>query len=148
VKNFDDHRKKKDEATRTEREFLLGGERFTAAARVRPEAFMEWDSIDMENTPAAEILANADKTILSLIEKKDGAHDRYRAVRENEEDPLSLEDLTDLIQWLVEVQSGGRPTEKSSGSSTTSEETGTRLTDSSPSPESEEEQLVSTLGSA
>jgi hypothetical protein len=148
VKNFDDHRKKKDEATRAEREFQLGGEQFTAKARVRPEAFMEWDSMDMEETPASEILVMADRTILSLIEKKDGAHDRYRAVRENEEDPLSLEDLTDLIQWLVEVQSGGRPTEKSSGSSTSPDETGTNSTDNSPSPESEEELGVLTLGSS
>jgi hypothetical protein len=148
VKDFDDHRKKKDEATRAERVFQLGGEQFTARARVRPEAFMEWDSMDMEKTPASEILVMADRTILSLIEKKDGAHDRYRAVRANEEDPISLEDLTDLIQWLVEVQSGGRPTERSSDSSTSSEETGTSSTDSSPSPGSEEEQPVLTLGSA
>jgi hypothetical protein len=148
ARNFDDHRKKKDEATRAEREFILGGEHFTARARVRPEAFMEWDSLDMETTPASEILEKADATILSMIEKKDNAHDRYRALREREDDALNLEDLTDLVQWLVEVQSGGRPTEPASDSSTSPDETGTSLTDSSPSPESKEEPELSTLGSS
>jgi hypothetical protein len=146
VKNFDDHRKKRAEATRAEREFLLGGEPFTARASVRPEAFMRWDSMDMENTPAAEILAVADETILSLIEKKDDAHARYRALREREEDAVNLEDLTDLIQWLVEVQSGGRPTEPSPASSSSPAETGTPSTDASSSPDSEEESGVLTLG--
>lgn len=148
MKNFDDHRKKKDEATRAQREFQLGGETFTARARVRPEAFMEWDSMDMANTPASEILVMADKTILDLIEKKDDAHARYRALREREEDPLNLEDLTDLIQWLVEVQSGGRPTEPSPDSSSSPEETGTRSTEDSSSTATPAEPVLSTSDSS
>jgi len=147
-KDFDDHRRKKAEATRKEREFILGGEPFTARATVRPEAFAAWDSLNMEEATPTEILKTADDTILQMIEKKDGAHDRYRAVRErDDDDAIGLEDLTDLIQWLVEVQSG-RPTEPPSDSGPSPSETGTSSTADSSSPEPEEEQGVSTLGSS
>lgn len=155
-KNFDDHRQKKAEATRAQREFVLGGEPFTARASVRPEAFMEWDSLDMENTPPAVILQTADNTILTMIEKKDDAHNRYRAVREREDDAISLDDLVELIQWLVEFQSGtkedgetpSRPTEPSSASATSQGETGTPSTPDSSSQESTAEPELSTLGSS
>lgn len=78
-----------------------------------------------------------------MIENVDHAHDRYRAARANDDDPIGMKDLTDLIQWLVEVQTG-RPTELPPGSSGSPESGGVTSTDDSFSPETPAEPTPST----
>lgn len=75
-----------------------------------------------------------DQTILAFMEP--GQDEKWQKVRNADaENPLSVQDLSDLIQWLFEEVSG-RPTEQPSGSSNGSESggTGTNLTAVSASP--------------
>jgi hypothetical protein len=143
LKDFDDARRVREQETRDERAFTLGGETFYARMTVRPEAYMRWDSLDVEAATPTEILAVADETIVAMIENVDRASERYYAVRASEDDPVGMKDLTDLIQWLVEVQTG-RPTEQPPVSSGSPESDGPTSTDGSSLPETPEESLPST----
>jgi hypothetical protein len=149
MRNFDDHRAKR--LNKAQRTFQIGGEQFVAKASVRPEALAEWDDLDPENASTAEIMRVSDNTILALIEPgEDGeAHDRFRQIRLREgDDALNLSDCTMLLKWLIEVQSGGRPTEPQSGSTQSPSGTGASSTDASHSPGSPAEPQPSTLGSS
>jgi hypothetical protein len=137
VKNFDEQRSTLSEEERT---FQIGGETFLARAKVRPEALAQWDGISGD-MPALDILKASDETILALMDQRDNAHARYTALREREDDPLSLDDLVDLGQWLVEVVTG-RPTEPLSGSTTSPSTPGTTPTGAPSSPESPEAQAA------
>jgi hypothetical protein len=133
MKNFDEKRHLRRSLTVDDRSFTLGGEIFVAKASMRPEALTDYDRID-ETTSLTETLQIVDGVILKFLEKNpDNAPARYRKIRENEDDPVTVEDLLDLVQWLVEVQTGrptGRPDDFSPGPS----ETGTTSTENSSSP--------------
>lgn len=115
-----------------DRQFTIGGEILIYRASVRPEAMLEWSTI----TPGAtddESLPLLDNLVQQFVTEQ--SFEKWKALRQVDGDEaLNLEDITDVIEWLVERQSG-RPTESSSasadGSQTTS--TGTSSTDESPS---------------
>lgn len=152
MKNFDDHRAKR--LNRAERTFQIGGEKFIAKASVRPEAIAEWDAMDPEKTPPAEIIRISDTTILALVEESgpvevygedDVAAERWRNVRLREgDDALNTADIIELLKWLIGVQSGGRPTEQQSGSGQSPSGTGASSTVDSSSPVSLAEPTPST----
>lgn len=125
MKNFDTSRKAR-KRTHEERTFVLGGEEFVAKASLHPSAMAGYDSID-EDTKVNDVLDIVDELILESIEDTDNAHARYRVVRENRDDPVTVEDLTDLTKWLVEIQTG-RPTGPPSVSEPTPPSTVTALT--------------------
>lgn len=138
MRNFDDHRAKR--LNKSQRTFQIGGEQFVAKASVRPEALAEWDDLDPQTANTAEIMRVSDNTICALIEPgellDDGnggeigeAHKRFKALRLREDDALNLADVTGLLKWLIEVQSGGRPTEQPSGSTPLPSATGESSTD-------------------
>lgn len=91
-----------------DREFKLGGEIFIRKPAVRPEVMIAYEDMSMEAS-AAESLAVVDKTILSFIEDTNDAHARYQALRERDEDPVSIRDLNQLVVWLIS-ESTKRPT--------------------------------------
>ncbi len=107
VKNFDEARRAKHKAE-GERTFVLGDETFVLRPAIHPSILERYDDLD-NDTPVKETMEIVDDLIVALIEPRDGAEDRYRAVRANQDDPISVEDLQDLIRWMMEIQTG-RPT--------------------------------------
>lgn len=131
MKNFDQSRSAR-RTSAEERAFTIGGETFVAMDAVRPEDLVKYESIT-KDTSASETLNIIDGLILSMIEQSDDAATRYRAVRARRDDPITLEDLQELTEWLVERQTG-RPTGKPASSSPGLEGTGNGSTDVSSSP--------------
>ena len=120
MRDFDLERRERYEVDRT---FRIGGETFVRKPAVRPEVMLAYEDMSMEAT-AADSLEVVDQTILSFIEDTDGAHDRYRALRERDEDPVSIRDLNGLVVWLI-AESTKRPTSALSLSEPGREPTGT-----------------------
>lgn len=131
MKNFDDHRRAR--ATAEEREFKIGGEQFRCKAAVRPETIAPFDDIQDE-TPVLETLALVDSIVVGMLEPDDDAELRYRALRAREADPLTVDDLLELVGWMIEKVTG-RPTVLPGGSSAGPGTTGTNSTEGSSSPE-------------
>lgn len=106
--DFDVERAEGKVTDRAEREFMLGGQVFVHKVAVRPEAMTEWEDMP-DDVTAADALLITDKTVLAFIEDDGDAHARYRAVRENEDDPLTVTDIGKVLVWLI-GKATGRPT--------------------------------------
>lgn len=134
MKNFDADRN--DGLTVAERTFTIRGEKFVAKVAVKPEVLAKWD----EMPPDAKVIdytATFDSLVVAMIEPHDDALARWQRVREQEDDPVSFEELGDVVRWLVEATSG-RPTGLPSGSSDgPGGRDGTSSTEGSSSPEVE-----------
>lgn len=91
-------------------------------------------------SPVDEDIRILDETVLAMIEPgPDGeAHARYRALREDEDDPVEIEDLSAIVAWLTKKETG-RPTGRPGGSTPGPPSTGTSSTDVSSSADSPEE---------
>lgn len=127
-KNFDDSRNARLHRDRT---FTIGGETFTLRPGVRPEEFAEYADMS-EDTPARESIEIMDRLILSMIEDLD-AEERWKRIRSDTRNPITLEDLSDVSRWMLEEQTG-RPTQQPSPSGDGRETTGTTSMGASPSP--------------
>lgn len=110
MKDFDEARAERTAADRT---FKLGGEVFVMKAAVRPEVMVGYESMNPD-TPALEALGIIDDMVVSFLEG-DTAEGRYRAIRARDDDPISMDDLNALVEWLVAEQTG-RPTTAPSAS--------------------------------
>jgi hypothetical protein len=106
MRDFDEARKRRQDKDRS---FKIGGETFVMKPGVRPEALADYEKIGPDSTPT-ETLAIIDGIVLSMIDGADGGHDRYVKVRESEDDPVTLGDMQELVEWLMEEQTA-RPTE-------------------------------------
>jgi hypothetical protein len=113
VKDFDSERLATDDAAK--RQFRLGGETFVRVRGVRPEALLSYEELE-EGTPAKEALPIIDNLIMEMIENHDGSHDRWVALRERRDDPVTIEDMQELVKWLLEEVTGRTPTQPSSPS--------------------------------
>lgn len=139
MKDFDQEKKDRAEATRADREFMLGGQRFYAEASVRPEVMLEFEQIESE-TPPSEVLRIVDGTIVAMIEDSPdasgvGGHERYLALRKTS--AIGMDDLLALANWLVGAATG-RPTEQPVVSSALPAMAGTTSTGDSSSEDSTE----------
>lgn len=153
--NFDSARKERAEAeaaTRDERVFTIGGQDFYWKPGVRPEALSDLakikpgkrdkdgelikdkngDPVDA-GTPMNETIEIIDRIIVAMIDPADDAHARWREVRAVEDDPITLDDMQTLVQWLIEQQTGRTPTvpRSPSGGGRGTEKTETSSTDDS-----------------
>lgn len=120
MKNFDSSRKARQK-TEEERTFALGGHTFVAKKGVHPSALAAYDGIG-DDTGVGETLEIVDDLILAMVEDRDGAHGRYLDLRADQDDPLTIEDLLELVKWLVEIQTGrptGQPGDSSPGLTST-----------------------------
>jgi hypothetical protein len=100
-----------------EQTIKIGGETFRARVSVRPEALVPWEDFYLsDDTSAAASIRVLDETILVFLVAED--HERYLALRQREEDALTVQDMTKLVQALLEA-SADRPTEAPTGSGTT-----------------------------
>lgn len=145
MRNFDQDRAARAEAaaaTVDTRTFTVCGESFVVRSSVKPDILAEFENITGD-TPAAEVLSVIDRLIPELLEPSPNGgpstSERWMAVRAQDEDPLTLDDMLDVTQWMVE-QVTGRPTEPPAPSSVRGGSTGTPSTDGSSSPEDQEPQ--------
>lgn len=123
MRNFDDSRKK-SRASEEARTFVLGGETFVLRPAIHPEALEDYDRITPEST-IKETLDIVDELILNMIDTRDDSHERYHRVRSNRNDPITIDDLQELVQWMVEMQTArptGQPGDSSPGQSSTATE--------------------------
>lgn len=118
-----------------ERSFKILGEVFIAKASVKPEVLTKYENLE-EAEGAQTTLEIIDELVLSMIQdgaEGEEAEARYRAIRAREDDPIALADLQNIVEWLVERQTG-RPTGKPGNSSAGRGRTGGRSTADSSSP--------------
>lgn len=127
-----DQETKQAQLPKEEREFILGGEPFVAMANIRPEVLAEFEKIQ-KDTPALEVLQILDDLIVQMIEPDDDAETRYRAVRARTKEPVTMQALQTVGEWLVEIATG-RPTGPPVDSSASHATTGDTSTGDSSSP--------------
>jgi len=136
--DFDVARKQRatrDARDRAKRTFRIGGETFVWSPVARPEALTVLTTIrpgkrnpdgsyvldaDGEpvdrGTPLHESVEIIDGIIEDLIEDGDDAHTRWRELRTRKVDPITLEDMQELVQWLIVQVANRTPTQPSSPS--------------------------------
>lgn len=88
--------------------FKIRGETFTMRY-VRPEVLQSWENENIEGANEADALKVLDERVLFFLDQNGDNAERWKALRARESDPVTLGQLTGLIEWMVEVQSG-RPT--------------------------------------
>lgn len=132
MKDFDATRSR----TREDRTFRLAGETFVARAKVRPEKLIAFDELaDLgDDAPISETMRLIDEVLTALIDPADDALVRYQKIRESEDPEMAVgvDDLRDVLDWLMEVITG-RPTGSPSDSTSGRESTGTSSTEDSSS---------------
>lgn len=112
-----------------ERTFVLGGETFTYRAEV---SYLVLERIGgIGDDSGNGVIRDMEAAVIDMLE--DGQEERFLAVAQRKENPITLAELNDLCQWLTEVQVN-RPTEAPSLSTDGRSSTGTDSTESSSSP--------------
>jgi len=84
-------------------EFEVLGEKFRLRT-VKPEVLAAWEDEKIPEN-SAEALRLLDQRILIFLDNGDGSHERWKALREREENTLSMGQLQAILEWGVEVQS-------------------------------------------
>jgi hypothetical protein len=115
-----------------DREVILGGEVLLFKVNVPYGIFIELD--EMKNASPISTFGRAEEIIFSLV---DGDEDALARARQNMRDTLTAADLLELLNMLIEDNSG-RPTQAPSSSANGRTETGTESTDSSSSTPAED----------
>lgn len=143
MKNFDESRYQ-ERSTRpaSERTFVIGGQSFLLRSAVRPEVLARLDEVDME--APGQVIAAVDSIIVDCLTEAD--REKWRQVRTTDDEAtlISLQDLTELLQWVMGALSG-RPTERPSDSSDGSAPTGMFSTVVSPSTEPTPSPMISAV---
>ncbi len=105
MKNF-------DEMKPTDREFRVGGETFHWRD-VRPEVLTSFEpSENGADDPNAAWRLMDDQILLFIASDE---HERWKAVRAQDDDPVTIQQINAILTWLMEEQTG-RPTEAPSPS--------------------------------
>lgn len=113
--NFDEAR---DVRMQGERSFQIGGQQFTYKPAVSPESLIPWADMTAD-TPEVEAIRIIDETVLAFLDP--GQEGKWLLARDPDSaNPLTADDIIELIKWLVTEQSG-RPTSPPSDSSNGSE---------------------------
>lgn len=111
-KDFDEQRRLRAEE---DREFIVRGETFVRRVGVRPEIIAEWEEV--QTLAPAEMLKAIDGIVLSLVVPDDDAAARWERVRALAgDDAITLVDMQQIVEWLIEAQTERRPTRPSSPS--------------------------------
>ena len=126
MKDFDEGRI----APASDRTFRIGGETFVRKATVRPEALLGWDGITPESK-STETLKVVDQLISDFVTEPA----KWRELRQREEDPVSLQDMMKIVEWLIAGVTGFPTTAPSpSGPGSVPIPVGANSTAISPSP--------------
>ena len=105
MKNF-------DEMKATDREFTVAGETFHWRD-VRPEVLTAFEPSENGGGDANAAWRLMDDQILLFLEADE--LDKWRQLRERDENPVTIAQLNAILLWLMEEQTG-RPTEQPSPS--------------------------------
>jgi len=145
MKDFDEARKARLERDRS---FIIGGETLTYRPAVAPEALLHYNSALTGDATLSEQdwIDLYDEAIIALLEE--GQANKWKKVRNpNVENPLNASDINELLQWLLEEQSG-RPTGQPSDSSSSTDGNGTQSTVASSPPPAEPQPVSASEKSA
>lgn len=129
MKNFDEERQPVRPVE--ERQFVLRGVTLTVRPRLRPEAMATLEDAG-DHVSSLTVLAEVDKGMRMLLVPED--HDKWEAIRQNDDDPVSLDEMMAVTAWVIEVESG-RPTMAPSASTDGRDSTSGSSTAPSPSRE-------------
>ena len=105
MRNYDEMRSTEEEET-----FVIRGETFKLK-RVRPEVMDELLTIEneflaKEDKTYSDIVAAGEAKLLLLLDESDDAINRWKALRERAEDPVTYREIMDISKWAFEVVSG------------------------------------------
>lgn len=141
-RDFDEERAERFARPRT---FKMGGKEFTFKVGFRPEIYAEYvtEYFEVMFRPGArgtEMLAVLDRMIPKFLDSVDDSPARWEELRARhiedpegaEESDVTIGDMHDLIEWLMEQQTG-RPTRPRSSSGNGRGRTGQSSTDPSSS---------------
>jgi hypothetical protein len=131
MKDFDAERHERHaqlEAEMGDRAFVLGGVTF----HFRPvTSYTVMGEIGSgQDITAAELIGIMEQSLVKMLEP--GQEEKFLAILRSDDDPLDFQDLTDLVGWVAEQQTG-RPTKASSPSTGGDAPTSTTSTDDSSS---------------
>jgi hypothetical protein len=84
-------------------DFQIGGETFHMKT-VRPEVLASWEDAPIPEN-SADALKVLDERLLIFLDNGNGQHERWKALREREDNALSMGQLRAVLEWMVEVQS-------------------------------------------
>lgn len=130
-RNFDEERAAVPVAT-----FELGGHTFRVRREVRPEAIQAYEAMTPDAT-TGESMQVMDDLVMTCLAPED--HAAWREVRANDEDPVGVGTLGQVIQFLIEsVVARPTPSASSSSDGPAPRRTGTRSTAASRSLEAVE----------
>lgn len=107
--------------------FKFGGETFYVRANVGYLGIKRVASLTDDST-GGETFEVIEQSVISMIDPRDDAITRLRAVLSNDDFPITFEDLVSLQNWLIGEQTNRPPTQEQSSASTPSK-TGPRLTE-------------------
>lgn len=132
MRNFDEERAERYSRDTT---FKIGGETFKFRIGMRPELYAEITREYRESlgqvTPALEAIRIADHTIEGFLVDEEEIN-RWRALREREDDPITQWDMGQVIVFMLGEQMG-RPTAAPSSTGNGRSETGQISTEPSSS---------------
>lgn len=134
MKDFDELRRKREERDRPS--FKMGGEEFRCRYGIPPEALADYLEMGAE-TPEPEAIAILDRTVLAFLVPDD--REKWTAIRAtggDSDNPVTVEDIAELIRWLI-AEAANRPTRQPSDSSSEGGANGTGSTAISSPPEAE-----------
>lgn len=113
-KNFDEKRSQRPARTVEERTFTIGGVSLVQRdpRDVKPEALTPYEQITKES-PLSTDLGAMDAIVVALLEPD--SQQAWKELRARDKDVITPEDITDVLQYLIE-QVTGRPTGQPSAS--------------------------------
>lgn len=120
VHDFDAERRKRHEEREQqfgEKPFRFGGEVFYVRANAGYQAVKRVAALT-EASSGEETFEAIERSVFSMLNPRDNAIARFHGVIENDEDPITFEDLVDLQGWLIQEQTSRPPTQQQPSSST------------------------------
>lgn len=125
VKDFDQERRERNRIT-PDIKFKIGGVTFKMRGQVRPDIIADAETLG-EGEAATTTLETLDGILLGFIDPAGGAHAKYEKIRQDDEDPVTLQDLLSMMWWCIEAYTN-RPTQLPSPSTAGRRKTSTRST--------------------
>lgn len=97
--------------------FKFGGQEFHVRANVGYLGIKRVAALT-ETSSGGETFDAIELSVLSMIDPRDEAMERFKAVIENNDDPVTFDDLVDLQNWLIGEQTSRPPTQEQPSSAT------------------------------
>lgn len=142
MKDFDTARAERHQERQDEfgdKPFKFGGEIFHVRANVGYLAIKRVAALSDSST-GSETFEVIEDSVMSMIDPRDEAIERFLRVTRSLDDPITFDDLVELQNWLIQEQTS-RPPSQQKRSSSTPERSGTPSKETS-STEPEEASLT------